>query len=511
MIATLLGLAAATLVSEDAAALTAGWLVSRGSVEAGPAVAACAAGIWIGDLGLWAAGRALSHMEWCRRWCVRRLPLVGGRALALAVDEPTAIVASRFLPGTRLPLYVAAGAIGARPWAFVAWTLAAVLVWTPLVVLGAAWFAGGAVAALGAVRLAHTRLGRRWWRRVSARVTRWTRSEFWPTAILYAPIAPWLVWQAARNGGLGSLAAANPGFEDGGFVGESKFAILNILPPEWAMPSRLIERGSLETRTRAFDAAIEAVGGGYPVILKPDVGQKGVGVRRIASRDDALTYLAAEPGRVIVQCYHPGPFEVGIFYVRRPDEARGRIFSITDKRFPSVVGDGQSTVEELLWAHPRFRLQVPLFLSRHDGRCVLADGERLALVASGNHCQGAIFLDGHDLITPALEARIDAIARAIPGFHVGRFDIRYASPRAFARGDDLAIVELNGVTSESTNIYDPDFGALRAWRTLARQWQLVFEIGAANRARGAAPVRVGRLARLAFDFWRSRPAMPVAS
>jgi membrane protein DedA with SNARE-associated domain len=511
MIATLLGLAAATLLSEDAAALTAGWLVSRGSLDAGAAVLACAAGIWIGDVGLWAAGRALSRAEWCRQWCVQRLPVVGGRALALAVDEPAAIVASRFLPGTRLPLYVAAGAVGARPAVFFGWTLAAVLVWTPLVVLGAAWFAAGAAAVLAAARLAQTSAGRRYWQRVSARVVRWTRPEFWPTALVYAPIAPWILWQAVRNGGVGSLGAANPGFEDGGFVGESKFAILSALPREWTLPSRLVGEGVFELRVRAFDAALAEVGGEYPVILKPDVGQKGVGVRRIASRDEALAYLAAEPGDVIVQRYHPGPFEVGIFYYRRPDESRGRIFSVTDKRFPSVVGDGESPLEALLLAHPRFRLQVPLFLKRHDGARVLADGERLTLVTSGNHCQGAIFLDGQGLITPALEARIDQIARAVPGFYVGRFDVRYANPAAFARGENLAIVELNGVTSESTNIYDPSYGAINAWKTLARQWQIVFEIGAANRARGAAPVRVGRLARLVLDFWRSRPPMPVAS
>ena len=142
---------------------------------------------------------------------------------------------------------------------------------------------------------------------------------------------------------------------------------------------------------------------------------------------------------------------------------------------------------------------------------MLADGERLSLVTAGNHCQGAIFLDGGGLITPALEARIDQIARSVPGFYIGRFDIRYSTTDAFLRGEDLAIVELNGVTSESTNIYDPSYGALRAWRTLARQWQLVFEIGAANRARGAAPPSVARLARLTLEYWRSRPAMPVAS
>jgi len=46
---------------------------------------------------------------------------------------------------------------------------------------------------------------------------------------------------------------------------------------------------------------------------------------------------------------------------------------------------------------------------------------------------------------------------------------------------------LNGATAESTEIYDPDSRLVDAYRQLFRQWSLVFEIGAANRA-GGAPV-----------------------
>jgi hypothetical protein len=45
------------------------------------------------------------------------------------------------------------------------------------------------------------------------------------------------------------------------------------------------------------------------------------------------------------------------------------------------------------------------------------------------------------------------------------------------RGDDFAIVELNGASSESTNIYDPSRSLFQAYRTLFRQWALVFRIG----------------------------------
>src|SRR4029077_19654752 len=127
-----------------------------------------------------------------------------------------------------------------------------------------------------------------------------------------------------------------------------------------------------------------------PVVIKPDVGQRGTGVKLARNLDDVRSYLSHVDGAVIVQPYHAGPFEAGVFYYRLPGCLAGRIFSITDKRFPVIVGDGVATVEELIWAHPRYRLQADTFLARHadDRDRVLDRGERLLLGIAGNHCQG---------------------------------------------------------------------------------------------------------------------------
>ena len=178
-----------------------------------------------------------------------------------------------------------------------------------------------------------------------------------------------------------------------------------------------------------------------------------------------------------------------------------------------MVGDGRSTLEDLIWRHPRYRLQAGVFLTRHaaERARVPSEGERVQLAIAGNHAQGTTFLDGSALWSPELEARIDDIARGMPGFFIGRFDVRYGDVERFRRGEDLAIVELNGVTSESTHIYDPSFTLLDAWRVLFRQWELIFRIGAANRARGIQPASIGRLLRLSVDHLRTRPVLPIAS
>jgi hypothetical protein len=60
-------------------------------------------------------------------------------------------------------------------------------------------------------------------------------------------------------------------------------------------------------------------------------------------------------------------------------------------------------------------------------------------------------------------------------------------------GRNLKVIELNGVTSEATSIYDPRNSVLAAWRVLFAQWRIAFEIGAQNRKRGARPAGVWRL------------------
>jgi len=143
-------------------------------------------------------------------------------------------------------------------------------------------------------------------------------------------------------------------------------------------------------------------------------------------------------------------------------------------------------------------MQARTFLARLGERraTIPSDGERIVLAIAGNHAQGTLFKDGREMITPALEARVDAIARQFDGFFIGRFDVRYADRGAFMAGRDLAVVELNGATAECTNIYDPDRSLLAAYRTLFLQWRLVFEIGAANRRAGRPASSTQRLVHL---------------
>jgi hypothetical protein len=246
--------------------------------------------------------------------------------------------------------------------------------------------------------------------------------------------------------------------------------------------------------------------------LKPDVGQRGAGVKLIQSEDQASAYLKQTGAPLILQRYAPGPHEAGVFYYRFPHEQSGHIFAITEKCFPVLTGDGQSTVSGLIWNDRRARFMAPKYLERLKDREseVLPTGETLKLVEAGNHAQGCIFRDGMRFCTSELAERIDRISRAIPGFFIGRYDIRYSSEEDLRGGKSFQILELNGAASEATSIYDARNSLAVAYRTLFRQWELVFAIGAENRRNGGNPTRPFELWQKWREYARHAATYPVA-
>jgi hypothetical protein len=113
-----------------------------------------------------------------------------------------------------------------------------------------------------------------------------------------------------------------------------------------------------------------------------------------------------------------------------------------------------------------------------------------------------VFLDGGWVKTEALEAAIDSISKSYDGFYFGRYDIRTPCVQDFQQGRNFKVIELNGVTSEATHIYDPKNSLWEAYRVMFAQWDIAFEIGAQNRLRSGNPTPLRALAGLILEFKR---------
>ena len=511
----------ATFVLEDVAAVGAGLLLASGGIRWPDAFAACFLGIWMGDAGLYALARCAGR-GWFERSSLRRFTAKVADSERWFSERGTPIlVFSRLVPGARLPTYLAAGFLRV-PWPrFMLITGVASCAWTVAILFFAQTFgqrltnwlgtyrhAGLLLLGASALLFATLQLLRRVlvnfnYRRLAARLSRWRHWEFWPAWMFYPPVGIYCAWLALKYRGLMVPTAANPGIFSGGIVGESKMVTLKELfltSPEFTAEAELIPGDALAARLRSLDEIRTQLGLDFPLILKPDVGQRGAGIKLIRSAEQAEDYLRQTSAPLLAQRYAPGPLEAGIFYYRFPHEARGHIFAITEKVFPILIGDGKSTVTELIWSDPRARFMADKYLQRFTERQgeVLAVGEELKLVEAGNHAQGCVFRDAMRFCTPELKSRMDEISQKVTGFFIGRYDIRYASEENLRAGGNFQIIELNGAASEATSIYDARNSIFAAYRTLFQQWDLVFAIGAANRKRGCAPTNLP----LVWQKWR---------
>jgi len=357
---------------------------------------------------------------------------------------------------------------------------------------------------LHAARRLSTHAGRRQllgrWRRV----TRW---EFWPVWILYAPVLVWVAVLMIRHRSAAVFTAANPAIPAAGFIGESKSDILSELQNGGAAVAPFVVlRSAAGPDARAARASSFAADHGWPVVLKPDQGQRGIGVRIVRSGEELTAAARALSHDTIIQAYIPG-VEFGLFYARRQHESHGRVVSITGKRFPVVTGDGRRTLEQLILDDARAVALWRVYTEINSDRVatLVPAGRQVQLCEIGSHCRGAVFVDARSVLTPSLEAAVDRAAGAMPGFFFGRFDVRSPSIEDLRRGR-FTIVELNGVTSEPTHIYDRAYGVLGACRALCGSWTLAFTIGAEQAAAGARVWRVSELAMLALGYRRFHSA-----
>jgi len=523
-------LALATLVSEDLTCLAAGTLVARGSLPFVPAAAACFLGILGGDVLLFLCGR------WFGRPVLARAPVrwflderrVDEAARWLERRGGIVILTSRFLPGARLPTYFASGALGTGLVRFTLWFALAGILWTPALVALAAGLGGGLERGLGlgpgdrrvsfdgaaawslfvtigacwlVVALARslaTWRGRALWR---ARLRRWTRFEYWPVGLYYLPVFGLFLARALRGRAL-EFTAANPALPHGGFVGESKAEIQALLEAAGAPLPRtlLLPAGESAARHEALQRFLRETGVGLPLVVKPDAGQRGEGVRIVRTAEALEQALAESHEALVVQEFVPGE-EYGLFFARFPGEEPGRLISLTHKVLPEVTGDGRRTLERLILEDPVHRAMAAFFLARNARALerVPAAGERVQIGELGTHCRGARFLDGSALATPELVEALERIVRRAPGFCFGRFDVRAASPEELRAGR-FTVIELNGVTSEAAHVYDPRYTLPRAWAALLAQWRLAYAIGAENARRGARVSRLGELRRAIADY-----------
>jgi membrane protein DedA with SNARE-associated domain len=528
-IALIVTIVLGAFISEDGATITAATLAASSVLDFRLAFLSAFAGLWGGDLAVYALTRRIGPRIMQHRWFAGWFPKEKTRkSNPSGSNGLLSLALSRFFPGTRLPAYVSAGLDRMPVLAFAAITGVSAVAWIVLVFATIQLAPSRSISAkqqlalfslFGLGLFAFLSAWRRWGHRIRRslsisfdRIVRW---EFWPAWLFYSPVAVICVWLGLRYRGFSLPTIANLNQKNGGIVGESKIGILQTLmetSPEFTSDGYPVATGSAQKRIEGIEEICRRREISFPFVLKPDTAQRGAGFRKVSSFDDAEKYLNQVSVPLVLQRYVEGPEEAGIFYYRFPREQRGHIFGITRKQFPRLAGDGVHSIRELIEADPRARLIARTYLERFGSAVdrILSQGESMRLVEAGNHCQGCIFKEGADLNSEELRTAFDEISQKLPGFYIGRYDIRYNNDDELRAGKGFQIIELNGAASEATNIYDEGNSLWSAYNTLYRQWKLVFEIGAANRRRGRRPASPLAVFRDWMEFSRQAMEYPLA-
>jgi Biotin carboxylase len=122
-------------------------------------------------------------------------------------------------------------------------------------------------------------------RSLLGRLKRWSRWEFWPPYLFYAPVVAYIAYLGIRFRSWTLFTAANPAIPAGGFVGESKHQILDHLKnaAQWLPHSNLLACGLPSQRLAEAEEFMRQHRLQFPVVLKPDAGQRGAGVAIVRS------------------------------------------------------------------------------------------------------------------------------------------------------------------------------------------------------------------------------------
>lgn len=331
--------------------------------------------------------------------------------------------------------------------------------------------------------------------------------EFWPSWLTYIPVALQWLLLAVRYRSLTLPLIANPQLPLSGMVGIGKSELMQQATGELQqtiLPWFAVEKTSkpLQAQIAEIKSQIATEGFSYPLVCKPDIGCRGVGVKLIKSDNELMVNfnLYPEGSKMVVQKLADFEPEAGIFFTRNPDESQGKIISLALKYTPYVIGDGRKTLAELIASDERAGTLTHLYQSRHKANwhSVIPAGEPYRLVFSASHSKGAIFRDANQLISTELNEKLTALLSGLPDFHYGRLDVKFKDVDSLVKGEDIQIVEINTASSEPLHIWDSNTSLAEAMRALLFQYRLLFRFGNANRAKGFKPPSVFKL----YKHWR---------
>lgn len=278
-------------------------------------------------------------------------------------------------------------------------------------------------------------------------------------------------------------------------------------------------------RNGDFDSARQFVDLiGFPVVVKPSMGIRGIGViagiETPEQLEDAFTLMSDSQfgGQDFIVEKHIKGRDHRILVVG------GEVVGAIQRKPASALGDGQSTIAELLINRNVARRNNPHLWTRpakFDGtmahqleklgltlNSVLPEGKEIMLSNTANISQGADSIDVFDTLHPSIVTACQQAVAAVPGMQYCGVDFLLEDPGKPLDEQDAAIIELNAHAAIGNCEY-PMFGTGRP--VAEKLMELTIAQRGLRTQAPAAELTVhltirGRVTKVGFRAWLQRHA-----
>jgi len=310
--------------------------------------------------------------------------------------------------------------------------------------------------------------------------------ESWHYHLKYIPIAPVWLWYCFKARSFWFFTASNPSITFGGFEGEGKQEIYEQLPANTYPKSIYIKP---EMSLSALEQLIIQYGFTYPFVVKPNVGLMGFMFRKISNFEQLTLYHQKMPVDYILQKFIDLPLEVSVFYYRMPGAKKGTVSGFIMKQAPHVIGDGESTLWELMQKNKDLKYKLSEMKARHNERLeiVLPRDEKLILSYASNRSQGGKLISLEHEIDEKLVDVFDKISHHTKYFYYGRYDIKCASIEALKKGIDFSILEYNAAGAGIQHVYGNNLSLWQACSIILKHWKMLYLISIYNHTVNGIP------------------------
>ncbi|MEO8853674.1 MAG: hypothetical protein ABI359_07845 [Ginsengibacter sp.] len=311
-------------------------------------------------------------------------------------------------------------------------------------------------------------------------IKRFVDWHHWPFFPFYFPLFFVWAWYIIKSRSLWFFSSSNPTLTFGGFEGETKKEMYDLLPPG-SYPKTLY----IDPKISFPDLLqlIKSHSFSFPFIVKPNVGMEGILFRKIDNEKQLEIYHAKITFDYLVQELVDFPLEIGLFYIRHPNENSGKITALFSKKFPIITGNGISTIGEILQKNNCKIVEESGKLTAEELQRILPKNETFPLSFVGNRYHGTSFHDLSELIDKSLLSVFDKLSLS-SSFYYGRYDIKCASIEDLKNEINFSILEFNGAGSIPNHVYTGNFTLIKAYKEIIGHWKSLYEISAHNYENG---------------------------